>query len=133
MPTTDLVVCRVCQQPKPANTFEVCRRIGDRVYRRKMCSACKVVAQRSRRAQLRVWLEGYKKTLVCVRCGFSDFRALHFHHRDDEGKDFNVGDMARVGYSIEAIKAEIAKCDVLCANCHNIEHYDEMAAARAGD
>jgi len=31
--------------------------------------------------------------------------------------------MITYGYGAEALEAEIAKCDVLCANCHRIEHY----------
>jgi hypothetical protein len=133
MSLTDLVMCRVCQQPQPGSNFEVCRRIGDRVYRRKTCSTCKVAAQRARRAKLREWVDTFKKTHACVRCGFSDYRALQFHHRSDERTDFNIGDMVHLGYSIETIQAEIAKCYVLCANCHHIEHHCEMDEAAAAD
>jgi hypothetical protein len=94
-----------------------------------MCSACKVAAQRVRRGQLRVWVDEFKKTLACVRCGFNDYRALQFHHPDGVKKDFGIGDAVRLGRSVEVIKAEIAKCYCLCANCHHIEHHCEMAVA----
>lgn len=58
---------------------------------------------------------------VCVRCGFSDARALEFHHKDGDTKLASVGQMYT--YSEEKIKQEIAKCDVICANCHTIEHH----------
>lgn len=32
----------------------------------------------------------------------------------------NVGDMAQEAYGIIAIEAEIAKCDLVCANCHRL-------------
>lgn len=131
MPPTAMVECRVCRQAKPEGEFEVARRIGDRAYRRRTCGPCKTAAQRTRRQELRRWVDAHKKTLACVRCGFNDYRALQFHHRADARKDFNIGDMVRLGCSIEVIKAEIAKCYVLCANCHHIEHHCEMEAANA--
>lgn len=54
---------------------------------------------------------------VCQGCGEYDFAVLTFHHvRGD--KKMDVSTMASQGYSIDAIKKEIAKCTILCASCH---------------
>ena len=53
-------------------------------------------------------------------CGFSDSRALDFDHIDPTTKKKEISKMLNQCYSIEAIKAEIAKCRILCANCHRI-------------
>jgi hypothetical protein len=63
----------------------------------------------------------FKKTLKCERCGFSDYRALHFHHLVD--KEYNPSSMLGEGMSWDKFLREIEKCIVLCANCHSIEHY----------
>ncbi len=34
-----------------------------------------------------------------------------------------VGRMVTFGYGKDALRDEIAKCDVLCANCHRMVHY----------
>jgi hypothetical protein len=72
-----------------------------------------------------LWLDEYKKTLRCERCGFADYRALEFHHDGSREKDFNVADMIHSGLSRAAIMREIDKCIVLCSNCHQITHYGE--------
>ena len=54
----------------------------------------------------------------CVQCGETDRRCLQFHHRDPETKDFCVSASACGSRSKERLEAEIAKCDILCANCH---------------
>lgn len=59
--------------------------------------------------------------LSCSRCPESDPVCLDFHHRDPKTKDYNVAQLAR-GFPKERILAEVAKCDVLCANCHRKEH-----------
>ena len=74
------------------------------------------------RAALREWLDDQERTLRCQLCGFADYRALQFHHQDSQEKHANVADMIRSGLSRQSILREVAKCIVLCANCHAIEH-----------
>lgn len=48
---------------------------------------------------------------------------MDFDHRDPESKSFDVARKMRSAYSPEAqrvVEAEIAKCDLVCANCHRI-------------
>ena len=53
----------------------------------------------------------------CVDCGESDILVLEFDHRNgNKDKAVAVGVQARWG--LERLAAEIAKCDVRCANCH---------------
>src|SRR6266480_2389018 len=59
-----------------------------------------------------------KATLECARCRENHPTTLQFHHCDPQKKDFNLSEAVREGYSIERIKKEVAKCTVLCANCH---------------
>ena len=123
--TPSRMTCRYCGVSQPVTEFEVCRVFKGVSYRRRQCKKCKQTAQGERRKKLRRWLEEYKTTLFCERCGFDDFRALEFHHTGGKEKDFNIGDMVRLGLSVARIKEEIEKCTILCANCHRIEHYDE--------
>lgn len=77
-------------------------------------------------AKNRQKLREYKANLACSRCGFDHPAALQFHHREPSEKAFNLASAVSDGKSWETILAEIAKCDVLCANCHAIEHYVPM-------
>lgn len=71
----------------------------------------------------RKWFWEFKKKLKCLKCGFSHPAALQFHHR--ENKKYEIGKMIGVRFKHETLMKEIAKCDVLCANCHAIEHYNQ--------
>jgi hypothetical protein len=72
------------------------------------------------------WLSEFKKQLSCSRCSESHPATLQFHHRDPNEKDFSIG-MYRMGkYSRERILREIAKCEVICANCHAKEHWSYL-------
>jgi Zn ribbon nucleic-acid-binding protein len=122
-------VCRYCLIEQDESFFEVCKILGNRVYRRHKCRACKAATQKRRRHRLRDWLESLKQTLECAECGFDDFRALEFHHTDGQEKDFAIGEMLKDNRSVRAVEREIAKCVVLCANCHRIEHVSEWAEA----
>lgn len=59
----------------------------------------------------------------CIRCGFDHPAALEFHHRDPDKKRFEVSKkLSHISVTIEELIAEAKKCDVLCSNCHRIEH-----------
>ncbi len=124
-------LCRYCHIEQDESCFEVCKVIGARVYRRHKCRACKQQTQSLRRQKLRAWVEDFKKTLRCEECGFGDFRALEFHHPDGQEKDAAVGSMVKDNRSIAAVRREIARCVVLCANCHRIAHYQAPPAPTA--
>lgn len=67
----------------------------------------------------------YLEDHPCVHCGFVDPRALDFHHRNSLEKEHGVSHMVNASMPDEAIWTEIAKCDVLCSNCHRIHHAEE--------
>ena|SRR5579885_2089913 len=77
------------------------------------------------RKERKEWYLDLKKELKCERCGIDDFRVLDFHHKDPASKEKEVSIMALRAASKEKILAEIAKCRVLCSNCHRIEHWEE--------
>ena len=61
-----------------------------------------------------VW--GYLTQHPCEICGEWDPTVLEFHHL--YGKDKAISKMIAEGVTIEKIKIEIGKCQVLCCNCH---------------
>jgi hypothetical protein len=78
------------------------------------------------------WLEFFEQhcDMSCSKCGYSKSKvALDFHHRDPSKKKFGITEKAMVSIVSEEMKAlvltEIKKCDVLCANCHRILHFEE--------
>ena len=46
-----------------------------------------------------------------------------------EGKVLNIGRMRSSGHSLEEIEAEIAKCELVCANCHRERTQQRLRAA----
>ncbi len=65
-----------------------------------------------------------KETLVaeaggrCAACGYDrHLRALEFHHLDPREKRLGLS-AGGVTLSLQALRAEAAKCVLLCSNCH---------------
>lgn len=73
-------------------------------------------------AKKREWWPAFKASLFCTRCGENHPACLDFHHRDPVEKDFAVHQAIRRRWGQARVLAEIAKCDVLCANCHRKLH-----------
>lgn len=57
----------------------------------------------------------YLATHPCVDCGEKDVRVLEFDHLGNKLRE--VSAMLH-NFTLEKVKTEIAKCQVLCVNCH---------------
>ena len=66
----------------------------------------------------RMFVMQFLREHACVKCGESDPVVLEFNHLDPATKTANICDMIHCRVSHARIRLEIAKCEVLCANCH---------------
>jgi hypothetical protein len=83
-----------------------------------------------RKSELLLWFESYRSKLCCENCGEDHEACLDFHHRNGDEKEAAVCRMVSDGRSKTAILTEIAKCDVLCSNCHRKFHWQERRKIR---
>ena len=120
--------CRKCGETKPLDAFHRWNR-GD--GRQPWCKSCRkdydrayFHANKHRRrpraevhAEFRAWFEALKSG-PCADCGgtFAP-EAMHWDHRPGTVKLRDVANIARQ-HARRLVLAEIAKCDLVCANCH---------------
>lgn len=126
-------ICTTCNETKSLDLFSK-KRNG----RQSQCKACRKIwfanhysenkeyyLERNKItvAKTRQWFRDYKATLSCTTCGENHPACLDFHHTDAATKDFSVAEA--VHYSKSRLLKEIAKCIVLCANCHRKHHAND--------
>jgi hypothetical protein len=91
---------------------------GNKKYYKKKAKTWKS----SRRKELdRLILES--KSVPCTDC---EFPYPHYVLEFDHVKGVKVSEVSKMvadNCSIESIKEEISKCEVVCANCHKIRHH----------
>lgn len=124
--------CSMCGETKPATDF-MWRRIKDDL-RDSYCRPCRAIYKQDHYAANKqryidnaqaynkgvarkrtAWLLEYFETHPCVDCAETDPVVLEFDHLRD--KSFSIS--SAFGYkNWNLVLAEIAKCDVVCANCH---------------
>ena len=76
-------------------------------------------AVRRHRLKVRKITDDYKIEKGCKLCGYNNHpAALHFHHREEENKLFEISQWHSRVHALDTLFTEINKCDVLCANCH---------------
>ena len=62
------------------------------------------------------YIRAYKEYHKCVQCGEGRAVCLDLHHTEPDSKVFGLSNAK--SRSIRSIDTELAKCVVLCANCH---------------
>jgi hypothetical protein len=116
----------IYDRPRPFEDAEK-RREYQREYMRKWYrdnKAAHISYVRNREAKIKAWLKEYKESLGCEDCGESHPAYLEFHHTDPKEKAFSIGRLKDL-MSMRMLKSEIAKCRLLCANCHRKRHWNE--------
>jgi hypothetical protein len=86
--------------------------------------------KRRYRIQNRTRVATYLTEHHCVDCGESDIMVLEFDHRDGRDKEDEVARLIGTGEWAK-LAAEIAKCDVRCANCHRRKTARQLGWSRA--
>ncbi len=127
-------ICATCKIEKKDNFFY--RKKGK--YRHGLSGSCKVCInisqkagrerrsektremRRASRVKKRKEVEALKD-FPCQDCGgsFPPY-CMDFDHRDPSQKVASISTMRSLAFSLEKILREIAKCDLVCANCHRI-------------
>lgn len=80
------------------------------------------------RTRLRQYANDYLRQHPCMDCGEADPTVLDFDHRDGMQKLSSISRIIFDGMSMARLIAEIAKCDIRCANCHRRRHAKDKQA-----
>ena len=89
-------------------------RRGSDGFRCRLCRSCAVDPRRKEVKRILVAEAGGS----CVLCGYDRSMAgLHFHHLEPSEKAFALAARG-MALSLDAARAEAAKCVLLCSNCH---------------
>lgn len=109
--------CYKCKGPNNTSQSycKECRKVIDFEYNQRRDKQKKYLRQRERENKNKEWVYSYLQNNPC-KCGESRPECLDFHHLKD--KQYSVSNMYSL--SISKIQLEIAKCKVLCANCHRV-------------
>lgn len=85
----------------------------------------KVAWQKRRRERMQAWWAEFKSSKRCERCPENHPACLVFHHLNPAEKDISLSDMVKLGWGQRKVLMEVAKCIVLCCNCHAKLHWIE--------
>lgn len=79
------------------------------------------------RVRFREWLRSLKDNKECVDCEQQyPWYVLQWDHLPEYQKEYTIGDFSRNVVSKEKVLNEIAKCELVCANCHSIRTYERQ-------
>jgi hypothetical protein len=116
----------VCEFFRNTQRCKACKRIVDRksYHRRCEVQVTKVTAYQKARIEVNQrYIISYLAEHPCTVCGEARIPCLEFHHVNPAEKLFTIG--AYQGAPLTTLRTEIAKCVVLCANCHKMHHNEE--------
>ena len=117
-------VCSSCNQEFPISEFYAQSDHKHGVM--SMCKKCfnQFCIERWRKRKIK-----YVKQLggKCKHCGLQlnehNYCVFDFHHTNPNEKEY-VWTKLRL-FSDKRIQEELSKCELLCANCHRLEHYEQ--------
>jgi len=105
-------MCFVCNKTKALEEFSWVN--GHQINRCKKCSSSETRKRQEKHVKA---FQEFKSFFQCLRCGEDDIYCLDFHHKDPSQKKFAISTRGARALTAEVLE-EIAKCVVLCKNCH---------------
>ena len=104
-----------------------CNQPNDRIGTHTGCSECaekKKLQKATLQAKMREYVFAYKLEKGCADCGYNQHSAaLHFDHLPGTVKSDNVAHMLQRS-GMKTLQNELAKCEVVCANCHAVRTWN---------
>lgn len=86
---------------------------------------------RKRHADFRDWIEREYTGKPCQDCEqVFPFICMDFDHRENKIKKFGISQGG--SKSLKAVREEVAKCDLVCSNCHRKRTYKRGIHANVG-
>ena len=71
------------------------------------------------RSSITAFIRHSKETNPCTDCNqFYPYYVMQYDHRPEHVKLFNISKHSTYTQDITVVKAEMDKCDLVCANCH---------------
>lgn len=112
------IQCKRCDEVKDSSLF--CKHNGYKNGHVSWCRACVSEYNIARGRYHKVIIDRYKTIVGCTDCGYrAHAEALYFDHLPQFEKRFEV--CARnYNKARKTILAEMAKCEVVCSNCHRV-------------
>ncbi len=114
-------ICTKCNRELPLTDFYS---RGNGKYRSE-CKDCHKKYVNDKYKEKKDFLQEYKSSCGCKKCGETRGYCLDFHHLDPTVKDETIAHMTSNKSNLKDIIKETEKCIVLCANCHREFHFLE--------
>lgn len=115
-------VCKGCGIEKPLDEYHKSNKKTGVLQ--PYCKECSAKNARAYRQKNRDYVGEYKMKIGCQLCGFKAKHScqLDLHHINPEEKTYKGSHKSYdAGWSKKRIDKEIAKCIVVCKNCHALE------------
>jgi hypothetical protein len=115
--------CWYCRRTKPKEEFYKDKHRGGGYSSR--CKSCDSQLEKIRRRETTLHKQCIKKLgNKCVRCGFSDKRALQIDHINGGGRKEIASFKSSKSYYRNVLSDTTGKYQVLCSNCNWIKSYE---------
>lgn len=109
-----IIFCRNCKEKLEKTEFEN----GSRI-----CKNCRKISKNKYRKNKTEEFNKKKESLGCAICGYNRCGAsLEFHHVDPSTKIATIAWMLGKNKNKKDLNLELAKCCLLCSNCHGEFH-----------
>lgn len=108
------LICKRCNISQNQRDFLICK--GSKI---RVCIQCERERTRNRRKIVSDYVNHLKETTPCADCGkYMEACLMDFDHLPIYVKKHNISTMCSRGDSINSVRIEIAKCEIVCAGCH---------------